>query len=372
MSADELYVGLISGTSADGIDAALVSLRQDRPELIAHHLHPIPAATRKLLVSLFTPDRNQIDLMGELDIELGRLFAAAANTLLQQAGVPASAVQAIGSHGQTIRHRPDNTAPFTLQIGDPHTISQLTGLPVVADFRRRDMACGGQGAPLAPLFHQHCLTDSRENRVILNLGGIANITLLPARGSGGRPLAMDTGPASGLMDAWCQAHRNQPYDQAGAWAAQGQVIAPLLESWLQDPYFSHPAPKSTGKEYFHLEWAQQKAGMPLGDFEPVDVQATLLALTATTIMDAVNGLPVRANGVLVCGGGVHNQVLMDRLRALCPCPLDTTSPVGVDPDWVEAMCFAWLAKCHIDGTKLDTGPFTGAHSEVLLGALYPA
>jgi len=372
MSANDLYVGLISGTSADGIDAALVSFQNDCPQLIAHHLHPIPAATRQQLISLFTPDQHQIDLMGELDIELGSLFAEATTALLQKAGVKPAQVRAIGSHGQTIRHRPDNTPPFTLQIGDPNTISHLTGLPVIADFRRRDMACGGQGAPLAPLFHQECLAHDQENRVILNLGGIANITLLPNSTSGNHTVAMDTGPASGLMDAWCLTHLDTPFDEDGAWAASGTVIEPLLRNWLDDPYFAQPAPKSTGKEYFHLSWAKERASVPLEDFAAEDVQATLLALTVTTVMDAVSKLLIQPDRLLVCGGGVHNSYLLAQLRAASPCPLDSTILMGIDPDWVEAMCFAWLAKCHVEGKKLKTGPFTGAKEPVLLGGLYPA
>ena len=372
MNAGNLYVGLISGTSADGIDAALVTFQDNSPKLIAHHLHPIPVTTRQQLISLFTPDQHQIDLMGELDIEIGSLFAAATRTLLEKAGAKPAQVRAIGSHGQTIRHRPDNKRPFTLQIGDPNTISHLTGLPVVADFRRRDMACGGQGAPLAPIFHQECLGDAGECRVILNLGGIANVTLLPGTASGKQSVAMDTGPASGLMDAWCLAHLNTPYDQDGAWAQQGNVIEPLLTNWLKDPYFAQPAPKSTGKEYFHLNWAEDLASAPLKDFQAMDVQATLLALTVTSVMDAIKRLPMPPDRILACGGGVHNKALMTQLQTASPCPLETTIGAGIDPDWVEAMCFAWLAKCHIEGKKLETRPFTGAREPVLMGGFYPA
>lgn len=363
----DLYIGLISGTSADGIDAALVSFDGSHPSLLAHHLHPIPVETRERLISLFTPSDLQVDLMGELDIEMGRLFAAAAQNLLEHSNVPASSIRAIGSHGQTIRHRPAGTNPFTLQIGDPNIISHMTGIDVVADFRRRDMACGGQGAPLAPLFHRAALASKTENRVILNLGGIANITLLPLEGS---PLAMDTGPASGLMDSWCYLHKGENFDCDGTWAAQGSVIEPLVSKWLSDPYFSLPAPKSTGKEYFHLPWAKGLAGALFDSTRPVDIQASLLELTARSVANAIQDLPVKADRVLVCGGGAHNKQLMSRLQALSLCPVEPSEKDGIAGDWVEAMCFAWLAKCHLENEKLDTGPFTGAKEPVSLGGLY--
>ena len=369
LNSSDLYIGLISGTSADGIDAALVSFEGSHPSLVAHHLHPIPADTRERLLSLFTPSDLQVDLMGELDIEMGRLFADAARTLLEHSNVPASHIRAIGSHGQTIRHRPSGNHPFTLQIGDPNVISHETDIDVVADFRRRDMACGGQGAPLAPLFHQAVLASNAENRVILNLGGIANITLLPVDGS---PIAMDTGPASGLMDSWCHLHRGESFDCDGSWAAQGTVIEPLVSQWLSDPYFSLPAPKSTGKEYFHLPWAKELAGALFDSSEPADIQASLLELTARTVNKAIQDLPVRADRILVCGGGAHNKQLMSRLQALSVCPVEPSDSSGVAGDWVEAMCFAWLAKCYLENEKLNTGPFTGAKEPVLLGGLYKA
>ena len=369
MEPDGLYIGLISGTSADGVDAALVAFENSHPRLVAHHLHPIPDSTRQRLISLFTPNDLQIDLMGELDVEMGQIFADAANTLMQQAGVSQQQICAIGSHGQTIRHRPSGQHPFTLQIGDPNVIALGTGVNVVGDFRRRDMAQGGQGAPLAPLFHQAILSHFTQNRVVLNLGGIANITFLPAQGT---PLAMDTGPASGLMDSWCQQHQGTPFDKSGHWAADGKVCEPLVEQWLMDPYFALAAPKSTGKEYFHLPWAMARAEQLMSSITAVDVQASLLELTARSISMAISDLPTEADSVLVCGGGVHNDQLMKRLRALIRCPVETTQVAGVAPDWVEAMCFAWLAKCHLEDKRLNTNPFTGAQGQVLLGGLYKA
>ncbi|AUM12088.1 anhydro-N-acetylmuramic acid kinase [Ketobacter alkanivorans] len=371
MGSNDLYIGLISGTSADGIDAALVSFDKGRPELLAQHLHPFPDTTKARLMSLFTPGEAQIDLMGAMDQELGLLFADACLALLDSANMPATAVNAIGSHGQTVRHRPDQPNPFTLQIGDPNCIAHVTGIDVVADFRRRDMACGGQGAPLAPLFHQTFFSDENENRVILNLGGIANITMLPAtKQATHAPIAMDTGPASGLMDAWCQQHLGKAFDANGEWAKQGSVITELLNMWLDDPYFAKPAPKSTGKEYFNLSWLEARASRVLAQYQPEDIQATLLELTVRSVCDAIAALPMETSRVLVCGGGVHNRQLVERLQALSSCPVDSTMMLGIDPDWVEAMCFAWLAMCFNEGIKMNTGPFTGASEPVLLGGLY--
>lgn len=363
------FIGLISGTSADGIDAALVSFQDKQPELICSHLERFPPDTRERLTSLFVPGPDQIDLLGELDIELGELFAAAANHLLQKAGVNASRISAIGSHGQTVRHRPLNKHPFTLQIADPNTIAELTGIPVVADFRRRDMIAGGQGAPLAPAFHRAVLHSPEENRVIVNLGGIANITCLPANDNNGL-MAMDTGPANGLMDAWALKHLGREYDENGAWACSGNVIQSLLKNWLSDPYFSLPAPKSTGKEYFHLEWARM-AG-ELDQFSAADVQASFLSLSITTISDAIKQLPCTIDRVLACGGGVRNRALMTGLQNTLDCPVESTGQYGVEADWVEAMTFAWLASKHLEKIKVELSPFTGSRRAVLLGGYYPA
>lgn len=372
MGSNEFYIGLISGTSADGIDAALVSFGDDeKANLLAHHLHPFPTETRRRLISLFTPADHQIDLFGQLDRELGELFGEAAVTLIKKAGINSSQVTAIGSHGQTVRHRPDGSAPFSLQIGDPNVISEYAGIDVVADFRRRDMACGGQGAPLAPLFHQAFLSHSERTQVVLNLGGIANTTLLPSTQSNLKPLAMDTGPASGLMDAWCQLHLGTPFDADGNWAREGEIRNDLLEAWLADPYFQLPPPKSTGKEYFHLEWAKQRSEGLMATYQPVDVQATLLELSTCSIAAAIDTHMEQTEEILVCGGGIHNQYFMERLKAKLDRPTESTLPLaGIDPDWVEAMCFAWLARCHLTGTKLNTAPFTGASRPVLLGGLY--
>ncbi|HVL01229.1 MAG TPA: anhydro-N-acetylmuramic acid kinase [Dongiaceae bacterium] len=363
---EDLFVGLISGTSVDGIDAALVSFSGSHPALLHHYLHPYPVAMRAALQSLFLPGENEVDRLGEMDVAVGALFADAALALLKQAGVKAERVRAIGSHGQTLRHRPTLAHPFTLQIGNPYVIAERCGIDVVADFRRRDMAAGGQGAPLAPAFHRAFMASSTETRVLLNLGGIANITLLPKDARA--PVAFDTGPASGLLDAWIQLHRNEPFDRDGAWAASAQPNADLLARLLDEPYFLQPPPKSTGKELFHLGWARHKAD--LSSYDPAIVQATFLELTAVSVANAIAS-EGGCDRVLVCGGGAHNGVLLTRLQALCGVPVESTQAIGIDPDWVEAMAFAWLARCHVRGEKLDLAPFTGAKRPVLLGCHVP-
>ena len=363
---DGLYIGLISGTSVDGVDAALVSFAQGAPALLCSHLHPFPDALRQDIQNLFRPSNNEIDRLGECDIAVGEIFAEAVESLLGKAGRNAGQIRAIGCHGQTIRHRPLAKRPFTLQIGNPYVIAARTGIDVVWDFRRRDMAQGGQGAPLAPLFHQAFLASPDESRVVLNLGGIANVTLLPADGR--MPVAFDTGPANGLMDAWIQLQRQQSFDAGGQWAATAAADSKLLQQFLAEPYFQLPAPKSTGKELFHLPWAQQIAN--LEHYAADVIQATFLALSTESIATAIEMLG-GCERVLACGGGVHNHTLVTALQQRLGIPVESTAKAGIEPDWVEAMAFAWLAQCHLNNQALVTGPFTGATAPVLLGSLVP-
>lgn len=363
----DLYLGLISGTSVDGVDAALVSFSSPQPRLIASTLFAYGSELRAEVLALFTPGNNEVDRLGAVDHAVGELFAEAAQALLQQAGVAPQAVKAIGCHGQTIRHRPGGRHPFTLQIGNPYVIAERTGIDVVWDFRRRDMALGGQGAPLAPLFHRAFMAHPAETRVVLNLGGIANITRLPADGSA--PVAFDTGPANGLLDAWIQRVQGGPFDRNGAWAESAQADAGLLALLLDEPYFRLPAPKSTGKELFHLDWAEQRAG-DLGRFDPAVVQATFLALTVESVARAVEASG-GCDRVLACGGGVHNRALLRHLSTRLGVPVESTAVAGVEPDWLEAMAFAWMARRHVHGEALDTPPFTGASRASVLGSLVP-
>jgi len=363
-----LYLGLISCTSADGIDVALTSFAPE-PKLHAALTQPYPQDLRRRILDLAQGDgRIELDEFGALDIEIARAFASAALRLLAEQGIAAGAVSAIGSHGQTVRHRPAGATPYTLQVGDPNVIAEATGIATVADFRRRDVAAGGQGAPLAPAFHAAML-GSRTPRVVVNLGGIANITVLPGDADG-TILGFDTGPASCLLDAWAEMHLGQPFDRDGAFAASGRVDCDLLARMQADPYFTAPPPKSTGREVFHPAWLRQQLGTSA--VAPADVQATLLALSASTVAEAIGRHAPGTREVLVCGGGVHNPRLMAALAsALAPIPLHSIAARGIDPDFVEAMLFAWLARERLlERPAADVARVTGARGARVLGGVY--
>ncbi len=368
MADAELYLGLISGTSADAIDAALVRFQGDLPHCIAAAATPYPAALRQRILDLALARREaSFDCIGELDVEIGHAFASAAEALIEQHGIDRAELRAIGSHGQTLWHRPLAAHPFTLQLGDPNVIAERLRVTTVADFRRRDIAAGGQGAPLAPAFHAACLASSSETRAVLNLGGIANLTLLTP---GERVRGFDTGPASGLMDAWCHEHTGAAFDHDGALAAQGHVDPELLSRCLSDPYFGRPAPKSTGRETFHLHWLRAQLR---GHESVADVQATLLALTVHSVAAALQRECAGATRVVACGGGVHNGQLMSALgTALAPVVLETTAQHGIDPDYVEAIAFAWLARETLAGRPGSRPEVTGARGPRVLGAIFPA
>jgi anhydro-N-acetylmuramic acid kinase len=364
-----LYLGLISGTSADGIDVALATFNP-QPKLVASLVQAYPAHLRERILKLAQGDgRIALDELGALDVEIARCFADAANALLQREGIASSSVDALGSHGQTVRHRPLGATPYTLQLGDPNIIAENTGITTVADFRRRDMAAGGHGAPLAPAFHAAMLKADGRTRVVLNLGGIANITILS--GDTKAPLrGFDTGPASCLLDAWSDRNLGEPFDRDGAFAASGKVDQALLDRLLAEPYFRTPPPKSTGREVFHLTWLQ--AHLQGRDIAPNEVQATLVALSAQSIADAINTYAPGASEVFVCGGGVHNPVLMRAIAAaLAPTPVANIATIGIDPDFVEAMLFAWLARERMHArpiAQIDT--VTGARGARVLGGIF--
>lgn len=371
MSQPQLYIGLMSGTSADAIDAVLVDL-QSIPQLIAQHSLPLPNNIKQQIHTLSLPGNNEIDRMGALDIELGQLFAQTSLELLTKAGINAKQITAIGSHGQTIRHRPPGSTEgtFTLQISDPNLIAELTGITTVADFRRRDMAAGGQGAPLVPAFHQAIFHAADKDRVIVNIGGMANITWLPAQG---KVLGFDTGPGNVLMDMWIAEHQGKPYDQNGEWAASGQSHMPLLAELLAEPYFRVLPPKSTGRESFNRVWLDDKLRKVAPSLAPIDVQATLLELTATTIAESIGDLSHTPKDIYVCGGGAYNIALMQRLGTLLPKDtVKSTAALGVDPQWIEAMAFAWLAQQTLNRHPGNLCAVTGAKREVILGGIYQA
>ena len=368
--AREYFIGLISGTSSDGVDAALMEF-VPAPRLLASHFLAYADTLRAELLE-FAGGRyrgDAVDQLGRLDHELGELFAQAALNLLQQAGLSGTAIRAIGSHGQTVRHRPGGSDPFTLQIADPNIIAARTGVTTVADFRRRDLALGGEGAPLVPAFHRAAFADRNETRAVVNIGGIANLTLLPARD--GTISGFDTGPGNLLMDLWSREHLQAPHDEGGALAASGKVSKALMAELLSDAYFRRPPPKSTGREHFNRAWLQPKLAHPA--LPAADVMATLCELTARSVADAVIGCTPRVEQVLLCGGGTHNLTLVRRLSTLLPdCKLATTTDRGVPPDWVEAAAFAWLARETLAGRPGNLLAVTGARASAILGGIYPA
>lgn len=383
---EQLFLGLISGTSADGIDAALVRFDDDTPHspctlLLGRTCHWDMGLRGQLVALGQGADIASLDALGELDVQVAQAFADAALALLDEAGVDPRAVRAIGSHGQTVRHRPDGAAfdgrfPFTWQLGDGNVIAERTGIATVADFRRRDIAAGGHGAPLLPALHAALLRHPAEDRAVLNLGGIANLTLLPASGGPGSDpgqsvRGFDTGPANALLDAWCQRHTGVDYDAGGAFAAQGALDAALLARLLDEPWFALPPPKSTGREQFHLDWVQARLGEAEG--RPEDVQATLLELSARSIADALLATQPSTARLLVCGGGVHNPRLLARIAARLPgVRVESTAVHGVDPDFVEAMGFAWLARQTLAGRPGNLPSVSGARGPRVLGAVYSA
>ena len=367
-----LHIGLISGTSTDAVDAALVGLDAERVELVACHSEAIPDSIASALRSVIDDPRVDLSSFWQLDVRVGELFAQAAVNLLDKAGVERSAVRAIGSHGQTVFHAPNAEHPVTVQIGDPNVIAERTGITTVADLRRRDLAAGGQGAPLAPAFHAAVFRTPEHDRVVINIGGIGNLTLLPADDA--LPATgFDTGPGNTLMDIWSERIRGIAMDADGLWARSGQCHQQLLALLETEPYFALTPPKSTGRELFNLAWLDGFLGELSGEVAPEDVERTLCELTAVSIADAIRRHAPEACEVLVCGGGVHNPLTMERLaKHLQPIDVRSTISIGFDPNWVEAAAFAWLAARTMDGKAGNLPAVTGANHPVSLGGIYTA
>lgn len=368
-----IFMGVMSGTSVDAIDVVLADWRHpNQPRLLASVSQPWSTALRADILALASGQQDGIDALGRLDRQIAIVTAKACLDCLAQAGLTADAVTAIGFHGQTVRHRPDMTPPFTLQIGDGNTLAELTGIAVVSDFRRRDMAAGGQGAPLVPAFHEQLFARSDRDTVVLNLGGIANITVLPSQASA--TIGFDTGPANMLMDAWCQQHTGNGFDADGAWAAAGMVDHALLERLLAHPYFKRPAPKSTGRETFGMTWLKAQLTLEPRQIRAIDVQATLAELTARSVSDAIRSCCTSGAGeLLVCGGGAFNLHVMRRLQTHLPnWQVNSTASKGIDPQWVEALAFAWLARQMVSGLPGNLPVVTGARGLRVLGSYHPA
>lgn len=356
----------------DAVDAVLLAVSEDDTRIVGHSACPLPGHLTSKLLRLSHPGQDNIDLMGECDREVALIFAETAQTLLSQCGLKNQDVTAIGSHGQTIRHRPRKALPFTVQIGDPSTIAALTNITTVADFRRKDIACGGEGAPLAPGFHRHVFHHDSRNRAIVNIGGIGNITWLPAKATSSKVVGFDTGPGNGLMDAWITRHQRKPYDHLGAWAASGSVQDDLLALLMEEPYLNLAIPKSTGKELFNLSWLQQKLEQFNRPLSAEDVQATLCMFTVKSIavgLRQVSG-DSEVHEVYICGGGAFNKHLMEALQKTLKVPVEGTDALGIHPLHVEGAAFAWMAHQTLHRLPASLSTVTGAHRDAVLGGIY--
>lgn len=368
-----LYIGLISGTSMDAVDAVLVSHAATPPKIIASHEHPIPRALSERLQGIIGEGLPSGPESWHLDVQLGALFADAVAQLLAHADISANEVVAIGSHGQTVYHGPRDDPPVTVQLGDPNMIAERTGITTVADFRRRDMAAGGQGAPLVPAFHRAIFQKAGTTRVVVNIGGIANVTVLSGNLSE-QVVGFDTGPGNTLMDLWCRRHRNMAMDRNGEWAEGGKPLKKVLEALLDDPFFNAAPPKSTGREYFNLEWleaALRRTQAHAADAR--DIQRTLCELTAKSIVQAIERHAAGTGEILVCGGGAHNAALMKALvRQAGTVTVHSTAAAGFDPKWIEAVAFSWFAKQTLEGNPSNLPSVTGARHPAILGGIYKA
>lgn len=367
MDQSELFVGLMSGTSLDGVDGLLADFGPARPRLLAHAHHGFAPDLRETIEQLMRASQNELHRAAVAAQHLARAYASVVQDVLLHANVEAEQVRAIGVHGQTVRHRPD--AGYTVQLNSPATLAELTGIDVVADFRSRDVAAGGQGAPLVPAFHAAFFATDAA-RAVINIGGIGNVTGIPARDGAGDVIGFDCGPGNVLIDAWAGRHLGESIDRDGRWAASGHSHAALLESFLAEPFFALAPPKSTGRELFNLEWLG--AHLDGRELEPEDVQATLTRLTARTIGQSIARFLPGAGDVIVCGGGALNMTLMKMLAEECaPRAVRSSAALQIDPQHVEALAFAWLAREHLARRPGNIPSVTGARGARVLGALYP-
>ena len=362
----DYYIGLMSGTSIDAIDAVLVRDSEDTFQVIGSHEESIPKQIQNDILSLCSPGNNEINRMGKLDNQLALLFSQASQSLLAKNHMEAKNIRAIGSHGQTIRHHPNGEFGFTLQIGNPALIAEQCNITTVADFRRADIAAGGQGAPLVPAFHRAVFASPDKNRVIINIGGMANISIL----ENNQVKGFDTGPGNVLLNAWAEQNLNQPYDKNGDWARSNTINHELLKKLLDEPYFQDPPPKSTGRELFNLEWLQAQINKLSLSLDAGTIQTTLTELTVQTIAADIQQY-AKVDETYVCGGGAFNCYLIERLEIALAMPVRTTQDLGIDPSYVEAAAFAWFAKQTLNGCCANEPDVTGANHPVIMGAIYP-
>jgi anhydro-N-acetylmuramic acid kinase len=361
------FIGMISGTSVDGVDAVVCEFGDRRCDIVQAQTFAYPPAIERRIQALIRTGQGQLREIGAIDVAVGRFFADCAVAIIRASGIDPNDVEAIGHHGQTIWHEPDPPEPFSWQLGDPNSVAAISGIDTVADFRRLDMACGGQGAPIVPAFHEWLFASDDAVRVVLNVGGIANLTLLAP---GREVLGFDTGPANTLLDAWTHHCLGQAFDDNGRWAASGRVDEALLGVLLDDPYFALPAPKSTGRERFNETWLKQKLSGVDWAVAEADVAATLVDLSARSIVEAITTLGLPAYELFVCGGGAKNDTLMRRIGAFAGLKPNTTAVFGLDPDWVEAAAMAWLARARVELTAGNVPTVTAAREARVLGGLY--
>ncbi|MFZ9036274.1 MAG: anhydro-N-acetylmuramic acid kinase [Francisellaceae bacterium] len=360
------YIGIMSGTSMDAIDCVICEFDDDGCHIIAAHSFTYPKAIKQQIRAIFA-DNNRLSLsqFGQLDQELAARYGDCVNTLLEQQNIKAEDIAAIGCHGQTIYHAPNETRPFSIQLGNGHRLAAMTGIATITDFRMSDMCHGGQGAPLVPAFHQAFFADRHKRRIICNIGGIANISILDPNGSYS---GFDTGPGNTLVDQWINLHQQKPFDENGRWAEGGKIIKPLLSDMLDDPYFKRLPPKSTGLDYFNQSWLRVFLTQ---NHDLQDVQATLLELTAISIASAINAASTSRDEIYLCGGGTNNNRLIERLSHHLECQnINPSTQLGIDTQWVEASCFAWLAKNHISAKPTAFMKVTGANKNTIAGVLY--
>lgn len=362
------FIGIMTGTSMDAVDTALVKIHDDGKSVFCSgHSQPITDRLRQKISAAANGHDDTLNTLATLDMELAVLFSDCVNQLLKKTHMERRDITAIGSHGQTIRHCPECSPPYTLQLGNGDTLAQQTGITTVANFRQRDIALGGQGAPLAPLFHHLAFHQQGKTTVVVNLGGIANISILYPDGT---IEGCDTGPANTLMDQWIFKHQQKRYDRDAAWAKQGKLNENLLSRLLDEPWLKLPPPKSTGPELFNMQWLQTRLGNL--DIAPADVQRTLCEYTATTLTKAITEYcKTTPDELILCGGGAYNPLLVGRIQSLCPYPVSLSSNHGLSPDWVEASMFAWLAYRTLNGLTGNVPQVTGASRAAVLGAIHP-
>ena len=368
---EALYIGIMSGTSLDGVDTALVSIKDRQIQLLCSDFLGYPDDLKTEVLAICHGQPTDLKQIGELDHKLGLLYAQAVQSLLKKSPYEATDIVALGNHGQTVFHQPDGKTPFTIQLGDNNLLATLTGIPTVGDFRRKDMALGGQGAPLVPAFHRYLFGNNQTTQVILNIGGIANVSVLQPDGS---VLGFDTGPGNVLLDHWCSSVFSTAFDRDALLAQQGTVNQDLLNELLADNYLRRPAPKSTGREHYHAHWLEQRLARVSPRPNEYDVLRTLTEFTAITIAEAIKDYPVGSQPkLLVCGGGANNPIIMKRLSALLTqWHVASTDTAAISGDYMESMAFAWLAHCYLHKIPSNLPSVTGASRAVPLGVLYSA